>query len=480
MPDETSPSQGNAPRDGSIHITGIHAENFRRLRIAKVEYVPERGLVCVTGLNKSGKTALLKAVAGALGGAGEVHEDSIREDAEKGWVRLPLSNGYTVERSHTEANPKGYLHVTGPDEGKHGQTKLDGWLGPRSFDPLAFFSLDADRQRDVLFSIGTDPDLPEKLKAVREKHQQVYEERTPIISRRRELSKVEEPEGERPEPVDTSEEMKRLRDLQEQERERGNARRVAEKARDDARAAIDAVDGAKDTVADLERRLAEAKQDLKRKQDEAESAKDLFEKKKAEYEALPDTSDAMDEIQDKLETAEERRAALEPWKRWESAQEEYEQLREQEKALTERLGALEQKEAALLEDAGIPIEGLGFDEDGEPLLNGRSLALASGAEKIELAVQVAIAADPDLRVCLLDEANDLDLDAMERLDELATAHDFQIFACRVGIEGPGDIVVDDGEAWGRNGPEGAEQTGPEESEVEEVHQAEPSEPVLEL
>ena len=62
-------------------------------------------------------------------------------------------------------------------------------------------------------------------------------------------------------------------------------------------------------------------------------------------------------------------------------------------------------------------------------------------------VQMAFAADPDLRVCLLDdEGNSLDLEGMEELDRLAKSKNFQVFICRIGLEGGGEIVVEDGVA----------------------------------
>ena len=105
---------------------------------------------------------------------------------------------------------------------------------------------------------------------------------------------------------------------------------------------------------------------------------------------------------------------------------------------------MEAKERALLADAGIPVEGLSFDEEGEIILNGRPLAVASGSEKIQMAVDVAVAADPDLKACLVDEANDMDLEMMEALYERALATGFQIFVCRIGLEGKGHVEVVDG------------------------------------
>ena len=121
----------------------------------------------------------------------------------------------------------------------------------------------------------------------------------------------------------------------------------------------------------------------------------------------------------------------------------------EESRLTKELKEQKSEEVKLLDEAGIPVKGIGFDEEGNPQLNGRSLAVASGRERIEVAVTVALAADPEIRVCLVDEANDLDLEALESLDALAKEHQFQIWVVRIGLEGDGEIVCEDGVAKDR-------------------------------
>ena len=174
----------------SISIVEVAIENFRRLTVAEIKLVRKEGLVRVTGRNAAGKTSLLKAIAGVLGGAAEVHPESKKEEAKTGRVSLRLSNGYTVERRFTDRNAKGYLTITGPDEGQHRQSKLAGWLGSGSFDPLAFFSLKPESQRDTLFSVAKDPELPKKLADSRRKYVSVYESRTPVIVRKRDLART--------------------------------------------------------------------------------------------------------------------------------------------------------------------------------------------------------------------------------------------------------------------------------------------------
>ncbi len=430
-----------------ITLVGIEVENYRRITAAQIKLVPSKGLVRVTGANAAGKTSLLKAIAGALGGQGQVHRDSLHEGAENGRVTLHLSNGYTVERRLSEASPKGTLVVTGPDEGKHKQGKLNDWLGERSFDPLAFLSLDDARQREVLFSIGTDPDLSKNLDRARGEYQTAYGLRTPLISRRRHLKALEEPEGERPQPVDTSEEMRRLGELQAQERDRGDAFREAEYAAD---AAIDAgklTAEAKDRVEHLTRSLAEAQQEHAERTEQQDHVGKEAAQNLVDAQALPDPTEAMDEVKARLEAASEIQTAIEPWTRWDKAQDELAALKEEESKLTDQLGALKRLEADLLAKAGIPVEGLSFGEEGEIRLKGQPLALASGGDQMDFAVDVAFAADQDLGVCLLDEGNDYDLKSLERLHKRALAKHFQVWLCRIGIEGRGEVVVENGQAF---------------------------------
>lgn len=433
-------------KNSRITIASIEVENFRRLTVAKLEYIPAKGLVRVTGDNAAGKTSLLKTIMGLLGGDGAVDVGSLHEGTDKGRIFARLTNGYTIERRMTEANPKGAIVVRSPEGGRFGQSKINSWLGNKSFDPMAILSLSEDRIRDVLFSIGKDPDLPEKLKDVREEHAEVYEERTPIISRQRHLAKIAIPEGERPEPVDTSEEMARLGELQRQERAKGDALRDAEAAVQSAVASGRIVGNALMEIERLEQSLKEAHAALKKDQATAKMAEKHATVAKESAESLPDPVDEIDEVRARLETASEIQATTEPWVRWDEARKELDTLADDELHLKTRLRSLKQRETDLLDNAGIPVADLSFGESGKVLLKGQSLSLASGGDRMDFAVDVAFACDQDLGVCLLDEGNDYDLESLDRLHKRAVAKEFQVLLCRIGIEGPGEIVVEDGVA----------------------------------
>lgn len=418
--------------DEKIHIVGVEVSNFRRLRVAQVRLDREEGLVRVTGKNAAGKTSLLRAIQGVLGGAKAVPEGAIHDGEAAGNAKLLLSNGYTVERRFTHAAPKGYLTITSADGGKYGQAKLDEWLGALSFDPLAFMSLPIARQKEILLGLGKDPDLAAKLEELDEKRKRLYDERTPFISQKRHYNAVPKPEHPRPEPIDTMTEMNRLRELEEVAAALQTQKHKIERYENELRR-ID------DEIADLEGRIADLK--LRREQGTAalQAAQDA-------YDESEDPTTEIEAIKGRLAEAARINARLQPWLEYETAQGMVEEAADWERRLTEQIKAVDEEKNRLLAEAAIPVEGLTFAEDGTPLYAGRPLEDASGAERITLAVQVALATSPALRVCLLDEANDLDLDSLQALDALAREHGFQIWAVRIGLEGDGEVVVDDGEA----------------------------------
>ena len=437
----------------AVHIVSMKVENFRRLSAATLKVIPGKGLVRVTGKNASGKTSLLHAIKGALGGGAEVHKESLREGSKAGIISLKLSNGFIIERRFTEKNPKGYLSVTSPDKGQYQQSKLSGWLGDRSFDPLAFYSLSQSEQRNTLFSIAEDTNLSAKLGVLRSNQATTYSARTPVIVKKKELNKVlaSPPEGEAPELVDTSETLGKLQKLQEQKITYGALLDQCQGLSNLIASLSESIVVRENAVKSHEERLVKAKESLATKQNAMKEAQSDLKALVDRVNTQEDPAEAIKTTQEYLATAAEVMKSREPWERHERTKLEAGQVKKKEKLLTEELKRLKNEEVKLLGESGIPVPGIGFDEEGNPQLNGLSLAVASGRERIEVAVAVALAADPDIRVCLVDEGNDLDLEAISSLDKLAKEHQFQIWLVRIGLEGDGEIVCEDGVAKEREG-----------------------------
>lgn len=415
------------------HIIGLKVENFHRITVANLEIPAGPGLVKITGKNKHGKSSLLYAIADALGGEGQVKPAVINEDADNGTgiVTVTLSNGFTIQRKFTEKAPKGYLTITHPDGKKTiSQGLISESLGPRSFDPLALFQLKKPALRKVFFSLATQEDLESQLDQIQTRRDVVTLERRPLEATKLKANMTKAPEGERPDQVDVSGEMDRLKVLREAE----EARRVAGREAHAARFERDTIEG----------KIKAAEENLSVLERQHGQALEIAETTGKAFDVLADPTEDINEVEARISEADERNVALEPWKEKDRAVREAKEASDKAAPMTAELAELDTKEKALLANAGIPVNGLSFGEDGEPLLNGRPLSVASGAEKIEMAVDVAVAANPNLKVCLVDEANNLDLEMLEALRKRALTTGFQIWLCRIGLEGKGQVEVVDG------------------------------------
>jgi hypothetical protein len=447
----------------AIRLLSLEAENFHRLRVAKIRLDDEGKLIRVTGENAAGKTTLLRAVMALFGGDGAVRPDAIREGADGGWVRGELNNGFTLTRKFTERNPKGYLTIEGPgltegSRAKYKQSDVSGWLGDISFDLLALFRLKPRDLRDTLLSLAKDPDLRGKLDDIAAEREQTKQDRTPFLSVKQRAERTPKPTGERPEPVDVSGEMERLKKLREQERERNAASEAMEDASEALAEAAGEMEEHRRYIAELASQLVEAKAQLPRLEKAVKQA-EADESEAGEVLGLMSPVDAdIAACERRISEADQIRRALAPWDEWERLQGEAKEAAAKAKKLTDDLAELDAIERKLLAESGIPVDGISFAPDGAVLLNERDLAVASGSEKIRMAFRVAVAANSRLKAVLVDEGNDLGLDGLKELDALCHETGIQGFLCRIGLEGPGEIVVEDGEARNRDAGDEAQET----------------------
>ena len=433
-----------------VRLLSLEAENFHRLKIARVRFDEEAGFVPITsgGENGEGKTSLLLAFCALVGGDGAIRPDVIHEGADGGWVRGEFSNGVRIERRFTGDTPKGRLDVTlpGDTKPKKPQSYINEWLGEHTLDPMAVFQMSPKRLREVLLSLGTDPELPAKLDAINAEREQIVKERKPWNSQKQRAERMKRPVGERPEPVDVSGEMARLAELQAQERVRGDAFRATVKKREEVH---DNYIKEMDAIREVERLQAELDAATQKRDAllvDGDQLKEEVGRLLEEAQALPDPSEQIEAVTQRISEADSVTEALAPWREYDQAQVDVREAKEQIKPLNERLADLDVEEADLLAGSGIPVKGIGFAEDGTPLLNGKSLDVASGRERMEMALDMGFAANNRLKIILLDEANDLSLSAMKAVNERAKEKRYLVLGCRLGIEGPGEIMVIDGVA----------------------------------
>lgn len=334
--------------------------------------------------------------------------------------------------TRTWRNGRTYLKVETADGAKIAtpQNLLDELIGSLTFDPLAFMRA---HPKDQVTQVLALVDLPFDLAEKDAERQRVYDERT--VVGREERSLAGQLDG-MPDPGDAVPAAEipisdlvatlsaRQRTIAEN-REARQAADVAEARRVQALAEVDRLEAA----------LAAARIDLGTATHAARDAREW-----ADTLVDPDVT----EIERDLALAEEsnrlwrdnaeRRATI---MRHQDAKSRYD-------ALTETLAAIDAEKAEALNRAQLPVDGLGFDEDGVTF-QGHPLGDCCTAEKLRVSAAIGMRTNPELRILFIRDGSLLDDANLAMLDQLAQDDDYQVWVERVGDDGKPAIIMEDGE-----------------------------------
>jgi len=427
----------------AIRLLELTIQNFRGLRFAHVKLDDEGRLIPVTGKNKAGKSSMLQGILSLVHGAKEAPTDPINDQAgegEKSFVRGKFSNGFTVEQRFTERGR--YLTVVSEDGGQYKQGTLNEWIEGVSGDPIHLWSLRADRLLNVLLQTTTEPEAEAKLAEFDAAETAIRDERTPHNSIIQAAQRMDAPDGERPEPVDLMDLYAKLKELNADDFDR---REITRKI-DALNATISNYD---DGIKDLETRLERVKKDRAVAMKEREDHLD-------ELERTPDKSEEKAAVEAEITRADEQEDAINAWKRYDETQAKAKEAKAEAERLTADLQEVQRQKAAFIAGIESAVDGLTFTvPEGEakiqPILHGRGLYAASGAEKGKFQIDTLFALNPNLKVILLpDEGDAFDGDYLKQIDAESRERGFQTWICRIqeGLEGEVKIVegrtVEDG------------------------------------
>lgn len=113
-------------------------------------------------------------------------------------------------------------------------------------------------------------------------------------------------------------------------------------------------------------------------------------------------------------------------------------------AMTGRIEGLQAERAARIAAAALPVDGLGFDADGGMTFRGLPFAQASMAERMRVALEVAMRREPRPPVLFISDAALLDDESLAAVREAAEAHGVHVLIERVGDRDPGAVVIECG------------------------------------
>lgn len=408
-----------------MKIVELRAERFKRL--SAVEISPAGDVVIISGKNGAGKSSVLDAIWLALGGAPAAKDSGTTRPVKDGeadaFVKLDLGE-ITVTRKWT-ADGGSSLTVEGAKGKKFSspQTLLDSLVGSLSFDPLAFSRMSPKDQRKALteaVKLDFDPD------ALDQQRKELYDERT---ATNRELKSLEARLSSMPVPkAGIPEEEENLSDL------------LAE---------------LKAANAEVERQAQERRK-LEEMRTRAAALKDQIDKLRAELAALAEQGKAQSalvdslgecpaiaDIEQRIAGIQETNAIVRAAKEYRTVKAAADKVRKESEALTQKMEGLELEKSQGFERAQFPVKGLAFDAEGV-VFNGIPFQQCSSAEQVRIAVAVAAALNPKIRVIRIADGSLLDSASMAEIERLAKEHDMQIWIERVDESSGVGIVIEDG------------------------------------
>jgi len=414
-----------------VTIIGLHEENVMRIKLVEVVFDPERKVLILGGKNRQGKTSLIEGLAACLGGLKLCPEAPLREGTARGMVSVTLSNGLTVKRVFGKGEG---LYITGPD-GKNlpsPQAILDAlWAAPElkvlAFDPVAFVEETPLRQQEVVKELVGLTDAFKMLDAQRG---EAFDARTQA---NREIKATAARLVAMPailNPKDVPTEEVNIQALINEAGAAGRANAETAAARNAASAAIKAEAMLQERVEALRKALADAEATRDR-------GHELANKLSAATTAMKDVD--LGPISKRLAEAETVNKQVRSMKQRAAIAEALVDAKDISDANTRQIEKIDARKAELLSGAKMPVAGLAFTEAGMTL-NRLPIKQASDAEKLELALGVAIGLTPNFRLLLVRRGSHLDDDALLRVCEVAQERQAQMVIERIGDVIPANIA----------------------------------------
>lgn len=411
-----------------VTIASLEIENVKKVKAVRLSPT-ETGLTLIGGDNGQGKTSVLEAIMGCLGG--DAFKQPVREGADKGTVNITLSNGVLVKRTYT-ATGGSRLDVTDGSGKKGGQQLLAAFVSTFALDVSDFMNAADKKKADILLKvIGVNPQpLDEKIRTL--------ESDRLLKGRERDRAKG------------NSESLPYFEGFDEKLDGNAISAQMTEALTHNAeiRKAGSDVQSAKDRYELSEIRLKEALLSFQRAQDACDKAKtdlDAVQERIATVGQPVDTQAISVKLQEVTEYNEKVSANLAR----KAAQDLHAQLADEYKSISGEIEDVRAELRSLLEGANLPYPGLGVN-DGVLEFNGRPWSTLSESERLILATAVSRAVMPQCKFVLIDGMERMDKKTLRTFTGWLVAQGLQAIGTRVGDGSENSIIIEDGEVVGAN------------------------------
>lgn len=418
-----------------MKIVELQAENFKRLKAVSIKPT-DKGLVIISGKNGQGKSSAVDSIIAALAG-----KDALRDtpkpirDGEK-TAQVVLDTGeYKITRRFWLPDKTDLLVESKDGALKTPQTLLDKIYDDLALDPSEFLKASEKEQRNMFArAIGFDLDAWETDRNV------AFAQRTAI---NREIKAAEghlvslpKPEKDLPEEeLSTADVLRDMRGAQQRQTEI-NAKK------NDLTILSANLTRIIDNLTSVDRQIEVLKKQKSSLESEKKSIENVTVKIQKELAAVvaPDMEifneriAEVEAINKKVQVARDYRAALA----------NYNQLKGESEALTFKIQRLDIRLQTFIENTTLPVPGLSFSPVGLEF-NGQPFTQAADSDRLRVAVGIAMAQNPQLRIIRIRDGNLFDSQSLELLEQMAKNEDYQVWIERVDESGQIGIVIEDGE-----------------------------------
>lgn len=412
-----------AETDKTYRIVELQAENFKRLKAVSIR--PDADVVEITGRNGQGKTSILDAILGGLGGGRALPMKPIRAGQESAVIRLDLGDLKVTRRfKASETNAKGWTTDVIVESEMGGrfqkpQDVLDALVGEFTFDPLGFTRLKEDEQFEALKAFVPGFQFEDSAALDRTDFAKRTEVNRDAKALRAQAEAITLPAGKVPAAVDVAALEAKLAEAGTH-----NASIAQRKARREQ----------------VDERISQLNAEIERLQTELAGLEDA----KAKAEPLPEPIDTA-QVQEALAAGRAANAVREQAARRDALNAQAAEKESEAGKLTKAMDDRETARQAAIKAAKMPVPGLGFDPAGFITLNGQPFSQASDAEQLRASIAIAAAKNPQLRIARVRDGSLLDDVAMVELKRFAAENDLQVWIERVDSSGTVGFVLEDGE-----------------------------------
>jgi len=475
-----------------MKIIKLEAENIKRL--TAIDITPNKNIVEITGKNEAGKSTVLDSIIYALCGKSEIDVEPLKQGENRGEIRLDLGK-YIVTRTFLESGNTNIKVELSEEEAevKKPQSALDKLYVDITFDPFKFINADKKEQREMLLKLinlkvdqdylckfsqfqSTESDPLKNIKRhldfsmiVRKEKKKEYEaikaQADAIVIPEdkldikhvsvKDLTDKKDQMYKDQKAIDNMREKKNIckerLGLYDKERAK-NSEAIKEfknEILEQEAKNTEAIENLKAEILKQEEKNAKAIQKIKDKISTSEEEGSEIERKIVstanelhELGKIVDKTKDIDftEIDEQIKNVEENNKIADMIHKTRVLAEQIETTKARVKKSEENVQAIRDYKESLLANVNMPLEGLGFDEEGNVTLDNIPLSQRGTSQKIIIGLKIGAAMNPKLRVALIKHGNDIDDDNMAKMAEWAAENDYQIWVERVASSKKGDAI----------------------------------------